>query len=317
MTVVAPTPAGAVPRPRADEPRPRRLARLALRLALGVALVAGVLVTGVYAASEWRMRARVDVPLHPLAVHGDPATVAWGAHLVAREGCAECHGADLGGHVILDDAAIGTLVAPNLTPGRQGAALADADWERAVRHGVRRDGTPLLLMPAHEYTGRADDELAAMIAYLRTVPAVDRPSRRPSIGPLARLLLLTGDLALVPAERVAHAAPHPSTMPAAPTAAYGAYLASGCIGCHGARLAGGPIAGGPPDWPPAANLTPAGLGRWTHGDFVRALRTGRRPDGSPLRPPMSIGATSAMTDVELAALWAYLRTLPALPTGTR
>jgi mono/diheme cytochrome c family protein len=310
----APRPAAAAARPRAGAaPRAALAARvLAALLALALALVGGV-----YAASEWRMRARVAVPAHAFAAPGGAAAVARGRRLALTHGCADCHGEDLGGRVVLDEPAIGRVAGTNLTRGGRAAALTDADWERAVRHGVRRDGRPLLFMPAHEYAGVADDEVAAVVAYARAAPAVRRELPATYAGPLGRLLFLAGRVAFVPAERVDHARPHPASVPPAPTAAYGAYLAAGCVGCHGATYAGGRIAGAPPDWPPAANLTPAALGAWTEADFARALREGRRPDGRAIRPPMPIAATRHLNDVEVAALWAYLRTLPARPTGAR
>ncbi|HKJ02975.1 MAG TPA: cytochrome c, partial [Longimicrobiales bacterium] len=98
---------------------------------------------------------------------------------------------------------------------------------------------------------------------------------------------------------------------------FGAHLAGVCTGCHSATFAGGPVAGGDPSWPPAANLTPAGnLGSWSEEQFVTVLRTGTRPDGTQLLPPMSLMTAYAqrMTDTELAALYLYLKSLPAAPT---
>jgi mono/diheme cytochrome c family protein len=274
-------------------------------------------VAAIYALSEWRMRARFDVPEHAFAAPGGAAAVARGQRLALTSGCTDCHGTDFGGHVILDEPLIGRVAGPNLTSARLTSTFTDADWERAVRHGVRRDGRPLLFMPAHEYAHVADDEIAAIVAYVRSVPAVRREVPSTVAGPLGRLLYLMGQVAFVPAERVAHARAHASSVPPAPTAAYGAYLAAGCTGCHGATYAGGSIPGAPPDWPPAANLTPAGLGMWTEEDFRRALREGRRPDGSTIRPPMPIAATRHLNDVEVSALWAYLRTLTPRQTGDR
>jgi mono/diheme cytochrome c family protein len=91
-----------------------------------------------------------------------------------------------------------------------------------------------------------------------------------------------------------------------------------CTGCHGPGLSGGPIAGGPPDWPPAANLTPTGLGHYTEADFIRALREGVRPGGVPIDAAMPVARiTRHMTDVELRALYAYLRSVPPRPYGSR
>jgi cytochrome c553 len=98
---------------------------------------------------------------------------------------------------------------------------------------------------------------------------------------------------------------------------YGRYVANGCIGCHGTNFSGGKIPVGPPDWPPAANLTPHADGRltkWTDADFIQTLRTARRPDGSELNPVMP-RLFGQMDDVELKAIWAFLQTLPAAATG--
>jgi mono/diheme cytochrome c family protein len=91
-----------------------------------------------------------------------------------------------------------------------------------------------------------------------------------------------------------------------------------CAGCHGERFGGGPIPGAPPSWKPAANLTPTGLGHYSAEDFVRALRTAVRPDGSTIDPSMPVASiTRHMDDLELRALYAYLRTLPPRPYGAR
>ena len=103
-----------------------------------------------------------------------------------------------------------------------------------------------------------------------------------------------------------------------PTAEYGAYLATSCTGCHGEELTGGPIPGMPPGTPPALNLTrdeQTGLGRWTEADFARALREGKKPDGSELKAPMPWKLTAQLTDDELHALWLHLRTRQAKPFG--
>jgi len=297
--------------------RARRVLRWAGRVTAGVVALLCVAGAAVYGLSERRMRAHFDVAEHPLAITSDSATLARGRHLAAIHGCTECHGPALGGRVLLENAAIGRIAAPNVSVGGRGAALTPADWERAVRHGLRRDGSPLLFMPAHEFAGAADDEVAAIVAFALSLPAQHTTVPPMAPGPLARALFLTGQIALVPAERIDQAAPHAAHVVVAPDSAYGAHLAAGCIGCHGPTYAGGKIPGTPPDWPPAPNLTPTGIGRWTLDDFERALREGRRPDRSPIRPPMPLGATRQMTDVELEALWAYLRTLPPRPTGTR
>ena len=121
------------------------------------------------------------------------------------------------------------------------------------------------------------------------------------------------------ADEIDHKTLAPSDVVPGVTVAYGHYLAASCTGCHGATLAGGRIDIGPPDWPPAANLTPHASGRlakWSEADFMKTLRTSRRPDGSELNPVMP-RVFANLTDVETRALWAYLQTLPPLATGSR
>ena len=257
------------------------------------------------------------VPDHAISPRTDSASLALGARLVKVRGCVDCHGANLGGNVMFDDPAIGRLAAPNLTSGGRGAELEPRDWERAVRHGVRRDGLPLRIMPAEEFTTMADDELESIVGYIRSVPAVTSTQPAPRLGPVIRGLFLAGQVVLLPAETIDHATTHASHVEPAPTARYGEYLAIGCTGCHGPGLSGGKIPGAPPDWKPAANITPSGIGHYSEADFIGILRTGARPDGSKVDSLMPWRLTKEMTDVELKAIYAYLKTVPAKEYGNR
>ena len=102
--------------------------------------------------------------------------------------------------------------------------------------------------------------------------------------------------------------------------------AAGCLGCHTEAKEGAQAyAGGRELKTPfgtfyGPNITPhpqAGIGRWSEQDFLTALRTARRPDGSAIDPQMPVKMTKHMTDTELKALYAYLRTVPAKPYGVR
>jgi mono/diheme cytochrome c family protein len=277
---------------------------------------------------------RVDFPIPfpltdaeraELGEGADPGQVALerararGKHLVeARYVCAECHGKDFGGGTLVDDPAVGRLFGLNLTLGRGGvtAKYTAADWDRMVRHGVRPDGTPTP-MPSSDFVAMSDQELSDIVAYLRSLPPVDRELPRPSYGPLMTLLLATGEVHLS-ADENDHHRTHAVMPPQANEGPeFGRHLVVVCNGCHGTELVGGPIVGAPPDWPPAANLTPHadGLAGWTFDDFQRALREGKAKDGRALRPPMA-GLTvyaANITDTELKAMWAYLQTVPAKP----
>src|SRR5687767_9362569 len=290
------------------------LGRVAMVLLGIVALGAA----GVYGLSERKLRARFSIPEHTLAVSQDAASIARGEHVATVRGCVECHGAGFAGNTIVDQPMIGRVAGPNLTLGGRGAELDVRDWERAVRHGVRRDGKPLLFMPSNEFTVLTDDDLSAVIAYARSVPPVRRTAPSSYAGPMLRLMYVAGKIELLPANEIDHRREHEARLVARPSASYGKYLASGCTGCHGDRFSGGRIPGAPPEWGPAANITPAGIGKWTATDFANALRTGRRPDGSAIDSTlMPIKLLRHMDDVELAALYAYLRTVPPREYGNR
>jgi mono/diheme cytochrome c family protein len=240
-----------------------------------------------------------------------------GKYLVgARYACLECHGANGGGGVMVDAFPLGTLLGPNLTSGAgsRTVGFTPADWDRIVRHGIRRDGRPAV-MPSIDFQLMSDQELSDIVAYLQSLAPVDSAVPEPSLGPLGKFLVATGELPLSADEIASHDTPHVShPPPAVASAQFGRHVAGVCTGCHGQDLSGGPIHGGDPSWVPARNLTPHpdALGGWTYDQFVQAMREGRRPDGAELRVPMTFITPYAqrMADVELQALWAYLRSVP-------
>jgi mono/diheme cytochrome c family protein len=282
-----------------------------------------LLLATVYTTSEIRMNRTYKIKKERITIPTDDLAIERGKHLFgAVAKCVDCHGEDLGGHTILDEPLIGTFAGPNLTRGKGGlgGVLKDEDYVRAIRHTVGRDGKPLAAMPSENWH-ISDEDLGAIIAYIKSAPPVDRPSVESSFGPVIRLMLMLGEVQLG-AEEIDHTAKHPPTPPAGPTAEYGQHLVmiGGCVGCHGPGLTGGAIPGAPPDFPHAQNLTPeptTGLGKWSEDDFLRALRTGKRPDGTELRDPMPWKVIAKMSPDELHAIWLYLRTLKPAAAGNR
>ena len=292
-------------------------------LVIGLAGVAGIVVLlalAGYFISEQRINKTYAIPDESLALPTDAAGVAEGQRLVSVRGCTDCHSADLGGKMLIDDPMLGSIPSANLTPG-QGSATAAytvADWERAIRHGVGPGGRGLLIMPSYEFSGLSDEQVAQMIAYLQTAPPVDRVAAEPVLKPMVRVLFLADQLPLMPAEKVDQEMAHVISVPAEASAAYGAYLSTTCTGCHQSNLAGGVVPGSAPGAPLSANLTPAGhLGNWTLDDFRSTLRNGVTPEGKLLDPQvMPWPITAQMTDVEIEALWLYLQSLPPVtPAG--
>ncbi len=309
--------------------------KLFLKILAAIVLILAFAITGTLAWASSAAKEKLDVvyevpskgfPIPFPAVEGNIAandSAAWaqaierGRHLVtARYACTECHGANLGGGVMVDAFPLGRLLGPNITRGK-GSRVLDytaKDWDRIVRHGVLPDGRAAV-MPSEDFQKMSDQELSDIIAYIQSRPPVDNEVPPPAFGPLGKILLATGKL--VPsAERIeSHDRPHPKYPPAAlADSTFGAHLAGTCTGCHGANLAGGPIVGGDPKWPPARNLTlhATGLEGWTYEDFRKAMLEGVRPDGTPLRMPMTLVQPYAnnMTAVEMEALWVYLASLP-------
>jgi mono/diheme cytochrome c family protein len=288
-----------------------------------VALLAAA---GGYAASNRLLKRIYDIPHESVAIREDSASIERGRHLATAIGkCVECHGDNLAGKVFLDEPGLALVVAKNLTRGRGGVgdSLTPADIERAVRHGVGRDGRALLFMPSEDWWDLSDEDVASIVAYLRALPPVDNVLPKNAVRPVGRALLASNQVELA-AEKVLRLRRggregHVASVPAGPTAAYGRYLANagGCTGCHGPGLSGGRIPGAPPDFRAPANLTPEGIGRWSESDFRRALREGRRPDGTQLDPQMPWRLTRLMSDDEIQAVYAYLRTVPPKPFGGR
>jgi mono/diheme cytochrome c family protein len=220
---------------------------------------------------------------------------------------------------MFDSPALGSVTALNLTRGTggNGKILTDADFVRAIRHGVAPNGRPLMIMPAQDFIELTDADLGAVIAYVKSLPPADNVLPESHMGPLARALLVAGKMPLFPAEHIDHTRPSPAPINPSATAEYGGYLVRiGCAGCHGPTLAGGPIAAGDPSWPPAANLTSSGSTKsWSEADFKKLLRTGRRPDDTPVNGAMPWKLAGKMTDDEIHAVWTYLRSIPGQPTG--
>lgn len=287
-------------------------------IVLGVLLAVVVVGVGLaIASSRSRLAARVTIPDESIAVTADDATLAEGRRLFVSRGCGDCHGARGEGRVVIDDAP-GRLVGSNLTelPGR----FDQGDYIRAIREGIAPDGRPLVFMPSNEYHGFSDRDVGALVAYLQSLPRVANELPSIEVRPLGHVLHVAGLFPLVPSERIDRSIPRTAAPDPAPTAEYGRYLAAGCIGCHGEGLSGGPIPGAPPAMGVPANLTPhaSGLEGWQEADFVKAMRTGVRPDGRVLDTrQMPWRSFEQMSDVELTALFEYLKTVPARPAGGR
>jgi mono/diheme cytochrome c family protein len=284
----------------------KALLGLVVLIAVGVAIVVFV--------TNRRINREYTVEAPPIQVTTDSATVARGRHMAVAIGkCVDCHGENFGGMLVFNDGAMGKLASSNLTSGGVLSQYSDAELARAIRTGVMRNGRSQLFMPSTDYAYFTDTDVAAIIAYLRSLAPVKTAFPPRSLGPISRMLVLKGDVPVIlPASHMDKQVVVRTDVPPGPTVEFGKYLArvGGCHGCHGEQLKGGPVPGGPPDWPPATDLKRI-ASTWSEADFTRALRTGYRPDKTVISAVMPWKYTALMNDDEIRALWLYIRSLPA------
>ncbi|MGA0603441.1 c-type cytochrome [Caulobacter sp. KR2-114] len=228
----------------------------------------------------------------PAAELADPAAIARGQRLATVTACGVCHGQDMAGHRQMLGGS--PFYAPNLTLAAR--KLSDADFERALRRGVTRDGRSEVVMPAFAYAGFTDAETADLLAWLRSLPpkGAEQPVVAPGFG--ARWNLVIGRYPLQ-ADRVARRRPPADPGPAV---AEGRHLASvACSQCHGADLAGGQALPGP-------DITVNGY--YDRAQFHRLLRTGDGRTEHDLGV-MALTARSNLShfsDAEIDAIYDYL-----------
>lgn len=240
-------------------------------------------------------------------------------------GCGNCHtplgpdgpvaGMELAGRLVEENEQF-TAYAPNLTPASRIAKWSDAELAVAIREGKRPDGSTIgPPMPFVMYRGLSDNDVQAIVAFLRTLePVVNEvpisqyrialpPAYGPPLGPVA-------------------------DVPRGPTAEYGKYLAgpvAHCLECHSPMGPQGPMldkAGqggfefhGPWGISVGANITPSadGIADYSDADLAQMITKGVRPGGAPMLPPMPYAYLGRMSEDDVTAVIAFLRTLPPLP----
>ena len=272
-------------------------------------LFALVVVAGavLYARGTSVVKKTYAVQTASLTIATDSASLARGKHLADINGCTDCHGADLSGQVFADAPPF-LISAANLTSGRGGLGgmYTAEDFDRAIRHGIKKDGKPVVIMPSLAFHNLSDDDAAAIIGYVQSVPPVDNELPASQLRFLGTML--AGTVLDLEMEVRTDAARSKAAPPAGATREYGEYLTSiTCAYCHGADLGGietPPIPGSPP------SPSLAGAGQWPLEAFRNTLRTGVRPNGDSLAVDfMPITFTKMMTDDELEAIHLHLASL--------
>jgi mono/diheme cytochrome c family protein len=304
--------------------------------ALLVVLLAGTALT----ATELRWRRTFEAPYPAIAGSADPAVIAKGRYLVyGPAACAYCHvpksewgrldaGETLplsGNHVFR--LPFGELFSANLTPDQETGIgrRSDAELARVLRYGVRADGRAAF--PLMEYHDVSDEDLTAVVSFLRSQPAVSLPVPEHHLSRLGKALMAFAIAPDGPARTPT------SVSPEGPSVERGRYLAnnvSSCASCHTDRdrrsgqLVGPAFAGGqkmdvaadatkvfvPPNLTPDSETSP--IGQWTEDAFLVRFRQGELVAGTP----MPWGAFARMTDDDKRSVFRYLRTLTPVRHAT-
>ena len=282
----------------------------------GLIVVLAFAVAIVYFVSAQKLGNGYEVTPDAIAIPTDEASIARGRHIAeAMSDCVGCHAENLGGQMFLDDPNFARLAAPNLTSGQGGigANYSDEDWVRAIRHGVAADGRALIIMPSHWFHYLQDEDLGALIAYLKTVPPVDNQLPPRSVAFVPTRILLALGLLPTSVELIAKNGARP-TPEAEISVEYGGYISliAACRECHGIDLAGGTSEGAPK----GPNLTPGGaFAAYREEDFLKLMHTGVTPGGRTVSQEMPWMNYGKMTDDELKALFAYLQSIEPLPNA--
>ncbi len=307
--------------------------RLVKYLLITIFVLAVLLAIGISVTIGWRPivgpRARA---VTDRKFERTPQRLERGGYLAtAVSGCLYCHsehdwkapglpiipGTEGSGEIIPEEGLPGRIVAPNLTPDPETGLgqWGDDEIARAIREGIGRDGRALFpMMPYVNFRQMSDEDLASVVVFLRSLPPVKHRLPKTEI--------------VFPVKYLIRSVPEPLTAPISGDASgpdpiqRGAYLATigNCADCHTPRVKGEAVkamdfAGGSPFAGPwgqvaSANLTPdaSGISYYDEALFLHVMRTGQ-VKARVLNPIMPISVFSHMSDDDLKAVFAYLRTL--------
>jgi len=272
---------------------------IALGSLAGLAVIAYVVL---YALSERVLRRTYEVPVVALSIPNDPASIIEGRRLATVRGCfAGCHGKEAEGAVFFDEPMIARIVAPNLTAAVR--KYNNTELPVIIRNGVRPDGRSMLVMPSETFVALTDEDLARIIAFLKSLPEAAGPGPSISAGPIGRMGLVVGKFKMV-AQLIAETVAPPDATSV--EAKNGRYLArTVCAECHGTALRGDTN----PDFTsPDLRIVAA----YSPDAFAQLLRTGIAIGGRNVgvMSAQSRNNLSHLTDSEIAALYSYLHSLP-------
>jgi cytochrome c553 len=270
----------------------RWLRRIAVVLAALVVFVVAV----VFGGSEYLIRRTHAAPLKGILVPTDAASIAEGARIARIVACRDCHKQDGRGGVLAESPAIGRVVGPALAP--KVATYSDAELERLIRRGIKRDGTALHIMPAFAHANLADEDVGRIIAWLRSLkPSPNDVNLPMQYGPMLRVALLGGMLP----DSVGRA--HVEAPARRPAEVGGYYVKAICMACH--KLHEPNVMADTGDVAPALAMMGAA---YQPAAFKRLLHAGKPMGSTKLKMMAMLSRESftSLSDAEVAAIHAYL-----------
>ena len=260
-----------------------------------------------------------------------PERLARGRYLVVGlVGCEVCHspkdwnthgapnlpGMELAGQILPLPGLPGTVVASNLTPDPETGAAnwTDDQIARSIREGIGHDGRTIFpMMPYAAYRALSDEDVASIVVYLRSIPPVHNPLPPTRVNFPVNYLIRNAPQPL--------SGPVSGPGPQATPIERGKYLVAIGCGCHtptdrkgpirGLEHGGGEVLNGPWGEVTSANITPdaSGIGYFDEALFLQAMRTGF-VKARKLNSIMPFGEFTNLTDDDLKAIFAYLRSVP-------
>jgi cytochrome c553 len=266
--------------------------------AITLAALAVLAIVALYAGSEWLLRRQYDAELKFVAVPTGDAAIAEGRRLATIRGCNDgCHGEGASGGEFFNEPWLGRVVAPDLT--RVAATQTDAELERAIRRGVRKNGRSTFIMPSSMFYHLSDADLGNIIAFLRSLPAGNGPATEIDLGPLGRLMLVMNP-GFALASEIAHEAPWATEAELTGAHGFGRYLAlTVCSECHGMDLDGS-------DDGSAPNLV--AVAAYSQGEFAQLMKSGIAVGGRKLGLMTDVAQSRFvhLSDAEVRALYDFL-----------
>lgn len=269
--------------------------RWIVRGLLALVALALLAVVIVYAGSEWVIRQGHAVPSVNIAIPKDAASVAEGARMARIANCRDCHGANGEGKVLFEAPMLGRIAPPSLA--KAAATMTDAELARAIRHGVKKDGSSLFIMPTYALGHLSDEDVGRIVAWIRTLKPGPKDSQATmSYGPLGRALILAGKLPPMASAATLSQPTRPANT--------GRYIADfACLACHKLDR-DGTMEDGKTRVPALAPMVAA----YDPAKLKRLLRTGvgTRPDHG-LMSVVARESFFVLTDQEIDQIQAYLK----------